>query len=39
MIQINQVTGEVNWDVSEYENLEKKIQDLELEIQRLKERK
>jgi len=39
MIQIDQVTGEVHWDVSEYENLVKKIQDLELEIQRLKERK
>ena len=39
MIQIDQRTGEVHWDVSEYNNLVKKIQDLELEIKRLKERK
>jgi len=39
MIQIDQKTGEVHWDISEYNNLVKKIQDLELEIQRLKERK
>jgi hypothetical protein len=37
MIQIDQVTGEVHWDVSEYEGLLKKIKDLELEIHRLKQ--
>ena len=39
MIQIDQKTGEVHWDISEYNNLVKKIQEMELDIQRLKEKK
>jgi len=38
MINIDKITGEVHWDISEYEGLLKKIQDLELEIQRLKQK-
>lgn len=38
MINIDKVTGEVHWDVSEYEGLLKKIQELELEINKLKQK-
>ena len=39
MINVDQRTGEVHWDISEYNNLLKKIQEMELDIQRLKEKK
>jgi hypothetical protein len=38
MINIDKITGEVHWDVSEYEGLLKKIQELELEINKLKQK-